>query len=50
MRSRSGYAGALGKRGTSEFDTPAGAQIGALGDTHPAVAAHTYTNLPALAK
>ena len=44
------YAGALNKRGTIEFDTPAGAQIGALGIRIPAVAAHTYTTLPALAK
>jgi hypothetical protein len=44
------YPGALNKRGTIEFDTPAGAQIGALGICIPAVAAHTYTTLPALAK
>jgi hypothetical protein len=37
-------------RGTIEFDTPAGAQIGALGIRMPAGAAHTYTTLPALAK
>ena len=37
-------------RGTIEFDTPPGAQIGALGIRIPAVAAHTYTTLPALAK
>ena len=44
------YAGTLNKRGTIEFDTPTGAQIGALGIRIPAVAAHTYTTLPALAK
>ena len=44
------YPGTLNKRGTIEFDTPAGAQIGALGIRIPAVAAHTYTTLPALAK
>jgi hypothetical protein len=51
-RRRSGpiNPGALNKRGTIEFDTPAGAQIGALGIRIPAVAAHTYTTLPALAK
>ena len=37
-------------RGTIEFDTPAGAQIGALGIRIPTGAAHTYTTLPALAK
>src|ERR1019366_8976822 len=37
-------------RGTIEFDTPAGAQIGALGIRMPDVAAHTYTTLPALAR
>ncbi|HSR05696.1 MAG TPA: DUF4185 domain-containing protein [Bryobacteraceae bacterium] len=37
-------------RGTIEFDTPAGAQIGALGIRIPSGAAHTYTTLPALAK
>ena len=37
-------------RGTIEFDTPVGAQIGALGIRVPASAAHTYTTLPALAK
>ena len=37
-------------RGTIEFDTPSGAQIGALGIRIPAGAAHTYTTLPALAK
>jgi hypothetical protein len=37
-------------RGTIEFDTPSGAQIGALGIRIPAGAAHTYTTLPALTK
>ncbi len=37
-------------RGTIEFDTPAGAQIGALGIRMPTGPAHTYTTLPALAK
>jgi hypothetical protein len=37
-------------RGTIEFDTPASAQIGALGIRIPTGAAHTYTTLPALAK
>ncbi len=44
------YPAALTIRGTIEFDTPAGAQIGALGIRIPNVAAHTYTTLPALAK
>jgi len=44
------YPGALTIRGTIEFDTPAGAQIGALGIRIPTSAAHTYTTLPALAK
>lgn len=35
-------------RGTIEFDTPAGAQIGALGIRIPL--AHTFTTLPALGK
>jgi hypothetical protein len=35
-------------RGTIEFDTPAGGQIGALGIRIPV--AHTFTTLPALAK
>jgi hypothetical protein len=35
-------------RGTIEFDTPAGAQIGALGIRIPV--AHTFTTLPALGK
>ena len=35
-------------RGTIEFDTPVGAQIGALGIRIPV--AHTFTTLPALAK
>jgi len=37
-------------QGTIEFDTPAGAQIGALGIRFPNIPAHTYTTLPALAK
>ncbi len=44
------YPGALTIRGTIEFDTPANAQIGALGIRIPTGAAHTYTTLPALAK
>ncbi|HSR07854.1 MAG TPA: DUF4185 domain-containing protein [Bryobacteraceae bacterium] len=44
------YTATANIRGTIEFDTPAGAQIGALGIRIPAVAAHTYTTLPALAK
>jgi hypothetical protein len=44
------YPAALTIRGTMEFDTPAGAQIGALGIRIPSGAAHTYTTLPALAK
>jgi len=44
------YIGTSSLRGTIEFDTPAGAQIGALGIRMPAGAAHTYTTLPALAK
>ncbi len=44
------YPGAANIRGTIEFDKPTGAQIGALGIRIPAVAAHTYTTLPALAK
>jgi len=44
------YPGAAHIRGTIEFDKPTGAQIGALGIRIPAVAAHTYTTLPALAK
>ncbi len=43
------YPAAAGIRGTIEFDTPANAQIGALGIRIPA-AAHTFTTLPALAK
>jgi hypothetical protein len=37
-----------GLRGTLEFDTPAGVQIGALGIR--VAVAHTFTTLPALAK
>ena len=44
------YPAAANIRGTVEFATPAGAQIGALGIRIPASAAHTYTTLPALAK
>jgi hypothetical protein len=44
------YIGTGSLRGTIEFDTPAGAQIGALGIRMPAGTAHTYTTLPALAK
>jgi hypothetical protein len=44
------YPGTANIRGTIEFDTPAGAQIGALGIRIPTGAAHTYTTLPALAK
>ena len=39
---------ANGIRGTIEFDTPAGAQIGALGIRIPV--AHTFTTLPALVR
>ncbi len=42
------YPAAQNVRGTIEFDTPAGAQIGALGIRIPV--AHTFTTLPALAK
>jgi len=44
------YPATANIRGTIEFGTPAGAQIGALGIRIPNVAAHTYTTLPALAK
>jgi hypothetical protein len=44
------YLSTANIRGTIEFDTPFGAQIGALGIRIPAGAAHTYTTLPALAK
>jgi len=44
------YPGTANIRGTIEFDTPAGAQIGALGIRIPSSAAHAYTTLPALAK
>ncbi len=40
------YPGTANIRGTLEFDTPAGAQIGALGIRIPI--AHTFTTLPAL--
>ncbi len=42
------YPGANGIRGTIEFDTPSGAQIGALGIRIPV--AHTFTTLPALVR
>ena len=42
------YAATANIRGTLEFDTPAGAQIGALGIRIPL--AHTFTTLPASAK
>jgi hypothetical protein len=44
------YAGTANMRGTIEFDTPPGVQIGALGIRIPNSDAHTYTTLPALAK
>jgi hypothetical protein len=44
------YLSTAGIRGTIEFDTPFGAQIGALGIRMPTGDAHTYTTLPALAK
>jgi hypothetical protein len=44
------YPATLTTRGTIEFDTPANAQIGALGIRIPTGAAHTFTTLPALAK
>ncbi len=43
------YPVAANIRGTIEFDTPANAQIGALGIRMPA-GAHTFTTLPALAR
>jgi Putative Ig domain len=42
------YAQTANIRGTIEFDTPPGSQIGALGIRIPI--AHTFTTLPALAK
>ncbi len=42
------YPATANIRGTIEFDTPPGAQIGALGIRIPV--AHTFTTLPALAK
>ncbi|MDP8989662.1 MAG: putative Ig domain-containing protein, partial [Acidobacteriota bacterium] len=42
------YPATANIRGTIEFDTPPGAQIGALGVRIPV--AHTFTTLPALAK
>ena len=44
------YPATANIRGTIEFDTPAGAQIGALGIRIPIGDAHAYTTLPALAK
>ena len=44
------YPATANIRGTIEFDTPTGAQIGALGIRIPSGAAHAYTTLPALAK
>ena len=44
------YAQTANIRGTIEFDTPAGATIGALGIRTPPGAFTTYTTLPALAK
>ncbi len=42
------YPTTANSRGTIEFDTPSGAQIGALGIRIPV--GHTFTTLPALAK
>ena len=42
------YPVTANKRGTIEFDTPSGGQIGALGIRIPV--GHTFTTLPALAK
>jgi len=42
------YPGTIAIRGTIEFATPAGAQIGALGIRTPV--AHTFTTLPALVR
>jgi len=42
------YLNTAGIRGTIEFDTPPGAQIGALGIRIPV--AHTFTTLPALVR
>ncbi len=44
------YAQTANIRGTIEFDTPAGATIGALGIRIPPGASPTYTTLPALTK
>jgi hypothetical protein len=44
------YPATANIRGTIEFDTPTGAQIGVLGIRMPTGAAHAYTTLPALAK
>jgi len=42
------YPATANIRGTIEFDTPLGGQIGALGIRIPI--AHTFTTLPALAR
>jgi hypothetical protein len=42
------YPATAGIRGTIDFDTPAGAEIGVLGIRSPP--ALTFTTLPALAK
>ena len=42
------YLAAASMRGTIEFDTPPGGQIGALGIRIPVT--HTFTTLPALVK
>jgi hypothetical protein len=45
------YPGTANIRGTIEFDTPPGAQIGALALRIPVtIVAHTFTSLPVLAK
>jgi hypothetical protein len=44
------YPGTANRRGTIQFDAPAGAQIGALGIRMPIGAAHAYTTLPSLGK
>jgi hypothetical protein len=44
------YLTAATTRGTIEFDTPSGAQIGALGIRIPGGPAHTYTTPPPLTK
>ncbi len=42
------FPATAGLRGTVEFDTPAGSQIGVLGIRTPLT--HTFTTLPALVK